>query len=50
MMDEAQTSLTFSPGQRAAIWIDAYQEEMLEARDEATIEAYTRILEKFADR
>lgn len=29
------------PGQGAVVWIDAYKQEMLEAKDEATIEAYT---------
>jgi site-specific recombinase XerD len=48
-MNEAQTSLIPFPERRAAVWIDAYQEEMLQARDEATIEAYTRILEKFTE-
>jgi len=48
-MDEVQTAITPFPSQGAAVWIDAYQEEMLTAKDEATIEAYTRILEKFAE-
>src|SRR5258708_37857869 len=48
-MDEVQAPITPFPGQGATDWIDAYQEEMLTAKDEATIEAYTRILEKFAE-
>jgi len=48
-MNEAQTSLTFSPERQAVGWIAVYQEEMLDTRDEATIEAYTRILEKFTE-
>ena len=49
MMDEVQAQITPFPSQGAAAWIDTYQEEMLTAKDEATIEAYTRILEKFAE-
>ena len=48
-MDEVQVSTESFPNQGAAAWIDAYQEEILTAKDEATIEAYTRILEKFAE-
>ena len=48
-MDEAQASTKPFPNQGAAAWIDAYQEEILTTKDEATIEAYTRILEKFAE-
>ena len=48
-MDEVQTSLTPFPSQEAVAWIGAYQEEMLTAKNKATIEAYTRILEKFAE-
>ena len=47
MMDEVPANRQPFPGQGAGAWIDAYQEEMLQARDEATIETYTRILEKF---
>jgi site-specific recombinase XerD len=36
------------PEQGAESWIHTYRGELLQARDEATIEAYTRILEKFA--
>jgi len=36
------------PGQGADVWIEAYKEEVLVAKDAATIEAYIRILEKFA--
>src|SRR5215471_10350565 len=39
----AKQILSF-PEQRAEIWIHTYREEMLQARDEATIEIYTRIL------
>ncbi len=35
--------------QEASIWIAVYAEEVLATKDEATIEAYTRILEKFAE-
>ncbi len=48
-MDEAQASTKPFPNQGDAAWIDAYQEEILITKDEATIEAYTRILEKFAE-
>jgi len=48
-MDEVQTSLTPFPSQGAIAWIGAYQEEMLTAKNKATLEAYTRILEKFAE-
>ena len=48
-MNEAQTSLIPFPERRAAAWIAAYQEDMLQTRDGATIEAYTRVLEKFAE-
>jgi len=44
-----QTSLTRFPSQGAVAWIGAYQEEMLTAKNKATLEAYTRILEKFAE-
>jgi integrase len=47
-MDEVQVSTESFPNQGAAAWIDAYQEEILTTKDEATIEAYARILEKFA--
>ena len=47
-MNEVQASTKPFPNQGAAAWIDAYQEEILTTKDEATIEAYTRILEKFA--
>jgi hypothetical protein len=33
------------PGQGADAWIEAYKEEVLAAKDAATIEAYIRILE-----
>jgi site-specific recombinase XerD len=36
------------PGQGADVWIEPYKEEVLAAKDAATIEAYIRILEKFA--
>jgi len=49
MMDEVPANRQSFPGQGAGAWIDAYQEKMLESRDEATIEAYTRVLEKFAE-
>lgn len=45
----AKKILSF-PEQGAESWIDTYREEILRARDEATIEIYTRILEKFAQR
>ena len=48
-MNEAQTSLIPFPERWAAAWITAYQQDMLQTRDNATIEAYTRILEKFAE-
>src|SRR6266852_6459816 len=48
-MDDVQAQITPFPERRATAWIDTYQEEMLTAKDEATIEAYTRILEKFAE-
>ncbi len=48
-MDEAQASTKPFPERRAAAWIDAYQEEILTTKDEAMIEAYTRILERFAE-
>ncbi len=48
-MDEVPANRQPFPGQGAGAWIDACQEEMLESRDEATIEAYTRILGKFAE-
>ncbi len=47
-MNEVQASTKPFPNLGAAAWIDAYQEEILTTKDEATIEAYTRILEKFA--
>jgi site-specific recombinase XerD len=47
-MNEIPVKIRLFPGQKAETWIVAYPEEVLEARDEATIEAYTRILEKFA--
>jgi site-specific recombinase XerD len=47
MMDEVPANRQPFPGQGSAAWIDAHQEEMLQARDEATIETYTRVLEKF---
>ncbi len=46
-MDEVPANIQPFPGQGSAAWIDTYQEEMLQARDEATIETYTRVLEKF---
>jgi hypothetical protein len=49
MMDEVPANIQPFPGQGAGAWIDACQEEMLESRDEAAIEAYTRILGKFAE-
>ena len=49
-MDEVPANRQPFPGQGSAAWIDAYQEEMLQARDEATIETYTRVLEKFTAR
>ena len=48
-MDEVQASTKPFPNQGVAAWIDAYQEEILTTKDEATIEAYTRVLEKFAE-
>ncbi len=47
-MNEISAQTQHLPGEIAETWIAAYTEEMLEARDEATIEAYTRVLEKFA--
>jgi len=47
-MDEVRAPITPFPERRATAWIDTYREEMLTAKDEATIETYTRILEKFA--
>ena len=44
-----QASTKPFPNQGTAAWIGAYQEEMLTAKNKATIEAYTRILEKFAE-
>src|SRR5258708_21825533 len=49
MMDEVPANRQPFPGQGAGAWIDAYHEKMLESRDEATIETYTRVLEKFAE-
>ena len=47
-MNEISAQTQHLPGEIAETWIAAYTEEMLEAREEATIEAYTRVLEKFA--
>ena len=48
MNNVAASAILPFPEQGAASWIHTYRVEVLEARDEATIEAYTRILEKFA--
>jgi len=47
-MDTVPANVQPFPGQGADVWIEAYKEEVLAAKDEATIEAYIRILEKFA--
>lgn len=46
---EPLANMTPFPGQDAEIWITAYTQEALEHRDQRTIEAYTRILKRFAD-
>ena len=48
-MNETSAMIRPFPGEIAETRIVAYTEEMLAARDEATIEAYTCILEKFAN-
>ena len=48
-MDSEPANIQPFPRQGAVAWIDAYKQEMLQAKDEATIEAYTRILEKFTE-
>jgi site-specific recombinase XerD len=48
-MDGVPAKIPSLRGQGAETWINAYKEEMLEALDGATIEAYTRILKRFAE-